>query len=116
MLIDDFKARFPEFPTATVDAYVPVIEPVYKAYYNFDYGLNVPTDEAILNLIAHLLLTEITPNPQAVKDVTSHGALGVSTSFSASGLTGRANEFFNWSKYGQKFLMITKSRQGAFVV
>jgi hypothetical protein len=116
MLIDAFKLRFPELDTALVDAEVPGLVLVYKGYYNFEYGANDITDEAIFNLIAHLFLTETTPSVQALKEVASQGALGVSTSFTTSGVTGRLNEFFNWSKYGQRFLMLTQKRQGALLV
>lgn len=105
-LIDDFTARFPEFDTADVDTYLPIIEPVWPCYFNKQYiACNV---EAILNLVAHLLVSEISTSKAPSQVVTSKAVGSVSTSFAASTAGGGiAADMFGATKYGQRFLALT---------
>lgn len=114
-LVDDFKERFPEFKSSVVDQYIPVLESVYPCYFGGNY--KDPCDkEAILNLLAHLMIGEINTKTQSAKSVNSKSVGSVSVSYSAS-TDGRAGgEFFRATKYGQRFLMLTQHNVGALFV
>lgn len=114
-LIDDFKARFPEFDCAAVDQYIPIIEPVWPCYYGGSYedcGV-----EIILNLVAHIMVGEKSGNSETIKDEQSKSVGSVSATYA----TGMASSSFrdDWlrsTKYGQRYLMLTRSRMGAVFV
>jgi hypothetical protein len=111
-LIDDFKTRFPEFDTATVDQLFPNIEPIWPCYYGGD--LDIACDkEAALNLMAHLFVSESSTNIAGAKSVVSKAVGSVSTSFEGTTTTGQSSDFFRTTKYGQRFLQITSSHMGA---
>ncbi len=117
-LIDDFKARFPQFNTDTVDTLWSSLEASWPCYYCFEYGNNDCTDEAILNLIAHLFVIEkasLTSNGPD-KDISSQSVGNVSVTYSAGSGDSRNTQFFNTTIYGQKFLMLIKNRMGALPV
>lgn len=117
-LIDDFKARFPQFDSAEVDLYFPALESSYQCYYNVEYVAGNCDAEAILNLLAHLFTLEKSSqegNSSAQKSVASQSVGNVSVSFN-SGTFSKSSEFFNSSIYGQKFLMLTRKNHGAFFV
>ena len=122
-IIDDFKARFPEFETSIVDIYIPILEPIIPAYFNHSY-VGVMNKEATLQLLAHLITIET----QATKGGTT-GARGstnrvqssvsvgsVSQSFEKSANDSDWAEFFNTTRYGQSFLNILSTIAGGFVV
>ncbi|MBL3520300.1 DUF4054 domain-containing protein [Arcobacter lanthieri] len=119
-MIDDFKAKFPMIPTATVDTYFPLFQDNYKCYYGADYGVNPCDDEAILYLIAHLItvtnqtaLTGASPNFA----VASESVDGVSTSyFMGNGNTNLNDSFFLSTVYGQIFKQLISKNIGAFFV
>jgi hypothetical protein len=115
-MIDDFKARFPEIATATVDQWFPVVEPIWPCYYGRAYS--APCDkEAILNLIAHLIIVQSTAGTAAAKSVDSKSVGSVSVSYSGSTQTGGPlYDFFRTTKYGLMFLQVTASSRGAFFV
>ena len=114
-LIDDFKARFPEFDTAQVDAVFPSISATYHCYYNNDYGVSECEDEAILQLCAHLFVVQSSATARPSREVSSRGADGLSVSY-GDNKTGDAS-FYSSTKYGQAFLLITsKKSQGGFYV
>jgi hypothetical protein len=113
-MIDDFKARFPEFATATVDTYLPILEPVWPSYYGRDYDAN---QEAVLNLVAHLIVMETASGSGNVKSVASVSVGSVSTAYSAATQTGGERyDFFRTSKYGTRFLRLTMARHGGVAV
>lgn len=95
-LIDDFKARFTEFDTVTVDAVFSSLESSYSSYFGGSYSSNV---ETILQLLAHLFVVETVMNQ----------AMG--------GVIDDKNEdpesFFRLSKYGQRYLALIKHNYGA---
>lgn len=114
-LIDDFKARFPEFADATVDIYLPILADVWPAYYGREYDNT--TKEIVLNLIAHLLVMETSSKPTARQTVASKSVGSVSTSYIAPTQSGGATfDLFNGTKYGQRFLMLIGSRYGGVSV
>jgi hypothetical protein len=113
-LIDDFKARFPEFPTATVDAYLPILEPVWPCYYGRSY---TTCPEIVLNLVAHLMVGEVAASQSAPQVVASKSVGSVSTSYAAMSHSGGALfDFFNTTKYGQRFWMLTRNKFGGVAV
>lgn len=116
-LIDDFKARFPEFSDAVVDLYIPILEPVYPAYYELAYV--AATQEATLNLLAHLITMETAAgsSSSSTQAVASKSVGSVSISYVASTYSGgELYDFYRGTKYGQRFLMITASRYGGAAV
>ena len=120
-LIDDFKARFPEFEETLVDTWIPILEPVYPAYYALAYV--AATQEATLNLLAHLLSLEPgtglkSAKGSAASQLESGKTVGsVSVSYTAATQTGgELYDFYRGTKYGQRFLMITAKRYGGAAV
>ena len=115
-LVADFKTRFPEFDTAEVDQYVPILEGVWPCYYGGDYN-DECDKEAILNLVAHLLVSESSSSFSTIKDVNSKTVRSVSVSYGA--MSASKSGYDDWlraTKYGQRFLMLTRSRIGAYFV
>ena len=116
-LIDDFKARFPEFADAVVDLYIPILEPVYPAYYALAYV--AATKEATLNLLAHLITLETSAGASSSSSqaVASKSVGSVSVSYQASTYSGgELYESYRGTKYGQRFLTLTASRYGGAAV
>ena len=114
-LTDDFKARFPEFATATVDTYLPILEPVWPCYFNRTY--EDCTKEAVLNLVAHLLVMETGSGSASIKDVQSKSVGSVSVSYAtATQSGGQMYDMFNATKYGQRFMLLARSRYGGIAV
>jgi len=109
-LTDDFIARFPEFSQEIVDQYLPIIETYWQCYYGYPY--EGCYKEAILNLIAHLLVMETTPGSGHVRNVTSQSVGSVSESFEAASSTGANYDLFGFSKYGQRFLFLIRRSYG----
>jgi hypothetical protein len=118
-LLDDFKARFPNIDPALADQYVPILENVYICYYSFQYDAdNKCTQEAILNLIAHLLVLESKSSSASNRNTASKSADGLSVSYEAvsDATSSERTRFFNTTKYGQQFLILTSNRIGGFFV
>lgn len=115
-LIDDFKTRFPEFDTADVDARLPNLETVYDCYYGGVYGVLSCDDEIILNLLAHLLVSEIQVSKGADMAVTSESVGSVSRSFAVPQSASNNYAFFGSTKYGQRYLQLIAKNTGAYFV
>lgn len=119
-LIDDFKARFAEFPTATVDTYLPMLESVWPAYYNKPYQAN--TKEAVLNLVAHLLVAETEAagagGAGASVTVSSVSVGGVSTSYVIPQSLQNSASYsqFGTTRYGQRFWLLARNNYGGVAV
>ena len=105
---DDFKARFPEFDEADVDQYLPVLEDVWPAYFNRKYE---PNKEVVLNLIAHLVVTEKQAGTGPVQSAQSKSVGSVSVSY-RDRESGRLEDFFGTTKYGQRYLFLSRTRYG----
>jgi hypothetical protein len=115
-IIDDFKARFPEFDTATVDQYIPILEGVWPCYYGGQY-----TDECgqeiVLNLLAHMLVIEASPGSGNVKSTQSRTVGNVSIAYSQGyAPTSERNDWLSRTKYGMRYLLLTRRRQGGVFV
>lgn len=105
-LIDDFAERFPEFSQAVVDQYIPILEDVWPCYYGRAYeGCN---KEIILNLIAHLVTMETSAGSSASRNVASKSVGSVSVSYEANRSNSELVDFFGATKYGQRFMLLTR--------
>jgi hypothetical protein len=115
-LIDDFKTRFPAFDTAVVDQYLPILVPVWPCYYGGTYD-DTCEQEIILNLIAHLLVTETIAGNGNVKSTSSQSVGNVSVSYSEGyASNSERSAWFKTTKYGSRYLMLTRKRQGGVFV
>jgi len=115
-LIDDFKARFPEFEISVIDKYIPILEPVYPFYYSLNYSDT--TKESTLQLLAHLLAIEtesMKSDPKRIISSKSVGSVSVSYEASSQG-GGELTQWLRSTKYGQRFLLLTSSRYGGMSV
>jgi len=112
-IIDDFKARFPEFDTAVVDAKFPLIEPEWPCYYGAVYGETSCDDATILMLCAHLMAVEVAAASQGGKGTSNRSTASksvgsVSVSYDAATQSGGALfDFFRTTSYGQRYLRLT---------
>jgi hypothetical protein len=115
-LIDDFKARFPEFDVDVVDQYIPILEGVYPCYYGGDYS-DLCDKEIILNLLGHLLVSETKAGTGNVKSTQSKSVGNVSISYSAGyASTSERMAWFKTTRYGSRYLLLTRKRQGGVFV
>ena len=119
-LIDDFKARFPQFDSTTVDSLFPSIEAVYPCLYGFAYGAANCNDQAVLYLCAHLFIlnenmTNGNDSASRLEQSKSVGSVSVSYSIDPNSLT-LNRQLLGTTVYGQIFLRLTSSRQGAMFV
>ena len=105
-LIDDFKARFPEFDITLVDNNLPRLQDVWPNYFNKDYVDS--TKEAILNLNAHLLLLDQNGSFSPIQEGVSTTVGSVSESYAAKTDSSDRNDLFRSTKYGQAFLMLSR--------
>lgn len=114
-LIDDFKSRFPEFDASTVDSYIPTLEGIWPCYYGGVYeGCGV---EIILNLLAHMLVVETNAGSGNVKSTDSKTVGNVSVTYSQGyASTSDRNAWLKSTKYGMRYYLLTRSRQGAIFV
>lgn len=111
----DFESRFPEFDQADIDTYLPGLVEIWPCYYGGDY--EDCGKEIVLNLLAHLLVSETSQGSGNLKSVQSKTAGSLSVSYSESGMEpGQRNAFFRTTKYGTRYLMLTANRSGAFFV
>ena len=115
-LIDDFKARFPEFDNATVDQYVPILEPLWSCYWGGNYD-EPCGKEIVLNLLAHLITIEISAGSENVKTAQSKSVGNVSISYSQGyAPTSERNAWLKTTKYGARYLWLTSRNAGGFFV
>lgn len=101
----DFEARF---PTIT---WVESIASTWTAYTCLEYGDK--TKEAILNLIAHLLTLALLPGTGSARTAESKSVGSVSVSYGASTTTSQWASFFNSTRYGQVYWLLTGRQVGA---
>lgn len=114
-LKDDFKARFPEFDGQQVDAAFPGLESLWPCLYGATYeGNGTCDDNAILYLNAHLFTVEQSKGPAFTSSSKSVGSVSVTKLINDS--MSAQDSFYNSTKYGQKFKLLTQFRQGACFV
>ncbi len=115
-LLTDFKARFPNIAAATADQFIPILEPVWPSYWGGDY--DTPNgQEIVLNLLAHLLVAETSTSDDNTKTVQSQSVGSISESF-APGFAPASDRvaWFNTTKYGMRYLVLTGRRRGGVFV
>lgn len=116
MLIDDFKARFPEIDTALADQWVPIVEPVWPCYFGGSYDVACDR-EAILLLVAHLVFVQSNPGNEPLRSTDNKSVGSVSVTKSAATQSGGPLfDFLRSTKYGLMFWQLRQSRRGAFFV
>lgn len=118
-ILDDFKARFEKdckLDLEAIEACWNTLDPIWKCYYCFEYGQNDCTDEAILNLIAHLWIVESSQSTASMKGVSSKSWGGESVTYSPSSDDSDMRTFFNTSVYGQRYLRLIYHNQGGYFV
>jgi hypothetical protein len=118
-ILDDFKTRFAKdckLPLDEIEACWSTLDPNWYCYYCFEYGANDCTDEAILNLIAHLWTVENASSTAPIKGVASKSWQSESVTYATSSDDSDMRTFFNTSIYGQRFLRLIHSNQGGFFV
>jgi hypothetical protein len=113
-VIDDFKARFPEFDADTVDSSLPALEDVWPCYWGGNY--EDCGKEIVLNLLAHLLVVHTKPGSGNPKSEQSKSVGNVSVSYGEYTPNNNRMAWFKTTKYGSQYLMLTRKRQGAFFV
>ena len=114
--IDDFKARFPSFDTAVVDSLFPVVEPVSSVYFGGDYDANPLEREMFMQLWAHMITIESKRSGDSVRNKSSKAVGSVSVSYEASQSESGRLGWFNTTKYGQQFVLLSCQTQGAVFV
>ena len=90
---------------------MPIEEAVYPAIYGGDYE-NATDKEAILNLIAHLVIVDSIPGSAPARLLISKSAGSVSGSYASPVVSSFSDEYFNTTRYGQRFKMITRANYG----
>ena len=116
-LLDDFKARFPEFSVPVADQYVPILEPIWPCYWNGEYDTDECTKEIVLNLLGHLITVETSSGSGNVKTTASKSVGSVSVSYDAGfAASSERVAWFKTTKYGARYLLLTRPRQGAVFV
>lgn len=106
-LIDDFKARFPQFDDALVDQIFPIIENVWQCYFDAEY--EGCCQEAILQLLAHLFVIETNTDNGPILQKASTTVGSVSESYISESNKSANEIWFGSTKYGQAFLRITEN-------
>lgn len=107
----DFEARFPSIP------WVEEVASAWPAYTCLEY--NDQNKEAILNLIAHLLTLASAPGAGGgtpSKGIASKSVGSVSVSYEAvtgNAATGNLASWYNTTRYGQVYWLLTGRRVGA---
>jgi hypothetical protein len=113
-LIDDFKARFPEFDAEQVDELLPTFEGVWQCYYGGNYkGCE---KEIILMLLAHMFVEASSGDVQGTKEVASQTVGNVSETFAGGGTGSSMNRlwpYFGSTKYGKLFMLLVNRNTGA---
>jgi len=114
-IIEDFKARFPEFDEATVDENLPGLEDVWQCFSGGNY--EDCGKEIVLNLLAHLLVVQTNPGTGNPKSIQSKSVGNLSVSYGAE-FAPKSNRmaWFMTTKYGMQYWMLTRQRQGGFFV
>lgn len=101
----DFEERF---PTITWAAWVESVWPSYTCL-----AYNDKNKEAILNLIAHLLVLDSLPGTGSSRTAESKSVGSVSQSYGTASSSSNLATFFNSTRYGQRFWLLTGRQVGA---
>ena len=115
-LLTDFKARFPNFSVTDADTYIPILEPIWPCYWGGEYD-NACDKEIVLNLLGHLIVNEVNSGSALVKSVQSKSVGNVSVSYEAGVVPDSERKaWFKSTKFGVRYLQLTRPRQGGIFV
>ena len=104
----DFEERFDTASPPIV--WVDAVANSWPSYTCLAYEGN---EEAILNLIAHLLVTEAAPGSGSARTAESKSVGSVSVSYGSATSKSNLETFFNSTRYGQKYWLLTGRQVGA---
>jgi hypothetical protein len=105
----DFEERFAGVvPPIVWQPWVESVWPSYACCMVYDDK----NKEAILNLIAHLLLLDSMPGTGAARTEESKAVGSVSVSYGSSMSDDGLKAFFNSTKYGQRYWLLTGRQVG----
>jgi len=100
----DFEARFPTIP------WVEAVASTWPSYTCLEY--NEKNKEAILNLIAFLLVNDSAPGTGSARNVASKSVGSVSVSYEASASqSSNLASWFNSNRYGQTYWILSGGRR-----
>lgn len=105
----DFEERFANIVPPIV--WQSWVESVWPSYTCLEY--NDKNKEAILNLIAHLLVLDSLPGSASARTEESKAVGSVSVSYGSASSDGNLATFFNSTRYGQRFWLLTGRQVGA---
>jgi hypothetical protein len=105
----DFEERFAGVAPPIV--WQSWVESVWPSYTCLAY--NDKNKEAILNLIAHLLVTDGQPGTGASRTAESKSVGSVSVSYGSASSGSNLATFFNSTRYGQRYWLLTGRQVGA---
>jgi len=104
----DFEARFPTLP------WVAGVADSWPSYSCLTYADG--TKEAVLNLIAHLLVLESLSGAGAARTAESKSVGSVSASYGTASTGSGLATFFSSTRYGQRYWLLTGRAIGAVFV
>lgn len=104
----DFEARF-----ASANPPIVWVEAVAASWPSYTCLAYEGHEEAILNLIAHLLVTDAMPGTGSARTAESKSVGSVSVSYGSASSGSNLATFFNSTRYGQRFWMLTGRQVGA---
>ena len=122
-LLTDLKIRFQDLDETAIDAYLPSYENVYQCYYNAEYGIDKCDDEIILNLLAHLISLDYNASNSGdasipADNIASESVGNVGTSYQLSGNVSTSDtiNFFNTTRFGRQYILLTKKNAMVYSV
>lgn len=112
----ELKARFPELDGTAVDTAWSNLSAMWPYYYGLSYSSS--NSEIVLNLIAHLFTVETSAATSAApsRQVSGRSVDGQSVSYAAPAVVDATAAFFGSTIYGQRFLLLTRTRYGGIAV
>lgn len=104
----DFEARF-----ANANPPIVWVDAVANSWPSYTCLAYEGHEEAILNLIAHLLVIDSLPGTGSARTAESKSVGSVSVSYGSATSSSNLATFFNSTRYGQKYWLLTGRQVGA---
>ena len=119
-LIDDFKARFlneHDFTEDEIDEAWPMVEDEWRCFYNVDPDNWKDCEKTgALYIMAHLMVGVLDDSQGVTRQESSKSVGSVSVSYGANGMDNLSGDFFNTTKYGQRYLQLIQFNFGGHFV